>query len=233
MTIWLIGLALLFAAFSVPWILAFARRAGRLWQWWLAAVLGGSALFVTLWVQPPLQLFYTHITAPLASGPLLTRLMIGFGVVLISGVVQEALKLVAPAFLTRLDRSLRSRAVALGVASGAGFGVVEAVKLVALPLASAHTLPALAVWERAAAIAFHCATGAYLGAGVARGRALEAYAAAALLHGLVNFSVILQGLALLDPVGLEIWVSACAVIALAMALRASAAPASSGGEYHG
>lgn len=233
MAIWLIGLALLFAAFSLPWILAFARREGRLWQWWLAVAIGGVGLFLTLWVQPPLQLLYTRITSPLAAGPLLTRLMIGFGVVLISGVVQEALKLAAPALLARFDRSLRSRAPALGAASGAGFGVVEAVKLVALPLAAARIMPALAVWERAAAIAFHCATGAYLGAGVARGRTLEAYVAAALLHGLVNFSVILQSFALLDPVGLEIWVSACAVIALAMALRASEASAPTGGENHG
>lgn len=233
MAIWLIGLALLFAAFSLPWIVVFARREWRLRQWWLAVAVGGAGLFVTLRIQPPLQLFFTRATLPLLTAPLLTRLMIGFGVVLISGIVQELLKLAAPALLVRLRPSLRSRALAYGAAGGAGFGVVEAIKLVALPLAAARTVPVLAIWERAAAIAFHCATGAYLGAGVARGRALEAYIAATLLHGLANFSVILQGYALLDPIGLEIWVSAIAVIALAMALRAGEAPSEAGGEGRG
>ncbi|MGE5560261.1 MAG: hypothetical protein ACM3XN_04285 [Chloroflexota bacterium] len=229
--VWLVGLALLFVAFSLPLVIVFSRRDWRTWQWWLAAATGGVGLFITLSAQPPLQIAYSRLTARLMSGPLLTRLMISFGVVLISGLVQELLKILAPAVLTRVTPSSRSGAIALGAASGTGFGVVEAIKLVALPLAALHVAPALALWERAAVVTFHCATGAYLGAGVARGRGVRAYLAAALLHGLLNFSVILQSYMLLDPVGLELWVSAGAIIAVAMALRAreAAIPARSGG----
>jgi hypothetical protein len=218
--IWLIGLSLLFAAFGLPLVIALGRRGWQSWQWWLAAAVGGAGLFITLVVQPPIQIAYSRLTAPLIGSALLTRLMIGFGIVLISGIVQEFLKILAPAVLARVTPSLRERAISLGVASGAGFGVVEAIRLVALPLAAVHAAPALAIWERASAITFHAATGAYLGAGVARSKAVQAYIAAALLHGLLNFGVILQSYMLLDPIGLEIWVSAGAVIAVAIALRA-------------
>lgn len=230
--VWLIGLSLLFAAFSLPLVIALGQRGWRTGQWWLAAAIGGAGLFITLVVQPPIQIAYSRLTAPLIGSALLTRLMIGFGIVLISGVVQELLKILAPAILTRLTPSLRDRAISLGVASGAGFGVVEAIRLVALPLAAAHVAPVLALWERAAAITFHAGTGAYLGAGVARGKAVQAYIAAALLHGLLNFGVILQSYMLLDPIGLEIWVSAGAIIAVAMALRASEASVGRRSEEH-
>jgi hypothetical protein len=80
--LWLIGLSLLFAAFGLPLVIAFGRHGWRTWQWWLAAAAGGAGLFITLVVQPPIQIAYSRLTIPLLSGALLTRLMIGFGVVL-------------------------------------------------------------------------------------------------------------------------------------------------------
>lgn len=230
--VWLVGLSLLFIAFGMPLVFVFARREWRTWQWWLAAVIGGAGLLVTLIAQPPIQIAYARLFATFAASPLTMQLLIGFGVVLISGLVQELLKIIAPAVLPRLMPALRDRTLAIGLASGVGFGIVEAIRLVALPLSVAHVAPFIAIWERAAAITFHAATGAYLGAGVARGRAWQAYLGAAFLHGLLNFSVILQGYLLLGAVAGEVWVSAGAIIAVAMALQAREANASAGSEQH-
>lgn len=216
-------LSLLFAGFSLPWLFLFARRGWRRPWFWLAAVIGGAGLFITLWGQPPVQRAYLAAVQGLLTGSQSLRLIVLFGVVLITGIVQEFLKAIAPALYARLPHADRRSAVVIGAASGAGFGVIEAIYLVALPIAATGMLrlAGFAIWERASAVAFHVASGALLGAGVAKGRTGRYYLLSALLHGGLNYCAILRQYMLLSPVGLEIWVTLGALLTAGVAWLAS------------
>ena len=158
----------------------------------------------------------------------------GFGTVLISGLVQEALKLLAILagiwVLRLLARSgsdghggpnLVSASVvpALGAAAGCGFGIVEAIVLVILPNVGAgrSVLSNLAVIERIFVIIFHAGSATILGVGLAKSKTAIAYAIAALLHGLLNYGVILRALWILNVTQVEEWVAVGSVATLAIA----------------
>ena len=209
-------------------------RATRLPGFWVAATLGGLGLWVTLKVQPPIQIAFGRWIGQTTATGRIPEAIAGFGTVLISGIVQEALKLIAIIAGVWVLRLLTRPATdggegpgpivapvvpVLGAAAGCGFGIVEAVVLVILPSVSAglSVILSLAVIERLFAIVFHAGSATILGVGLAKRKTLIAYGITALLHGLLNFGVILRALWVLDVTQLEVWVAVVSLATLVIA----------------
>lgn len=186
------------------------------WWWW--AVVGGAVAFpLTMQIQPPLQMAYATQVVPMVKDILPVELY-SIPSVLISGLVQEALKVIPIILIGRVWHFRLRHAVAAGAGAGVGFGVTEAIMLVAIPLATQNGFVTGAVIERLVAISFHVLASALAAGGLALRKGWRTYLLAAIAHGLLNYSVVLVGLWYLNTNGMLLW---CAVIDLltALALR--------------
>jgi RsiW-degrading membrane proteinase PrsW (M82 family) len=226
---WGIGLAVIFGAVWLAgyWPPLFKRH-------YLWAVLAGSA-FLTLWavtfIQIPLQLGAEQALSHFWSDEILIRWMLltGIPAILLSGLVQEGAKLV-PVVLCwwREGRNLDPKlGLAIGAVAGAGFGIFEAQWVHNTIFASgwsweaAQTIGMVALagfWERFFAVAFHIASCALAGWGLARGWGWQFYLIASGLHALINYSVLLLQSGLLSVTAMEILVAMIASLVAAAAL---------------
>ena len=156
-------------------------------------------------------------------------LLAGIPQILFSGLVQEGSKLVPVViYWWRKGRSIDPKlGLAIGAVSGLGFGIFEAVWVHNTVFASGWSwaavqtggLVALApFWERFFAVAFHIASCALAGWGLAKGWGWQFYLIASFLHALLNYSVVLLTLKIFTVVPLEIYVAVVAVLVTAGAL---------------
>jgi len=76
----------------------------------------------------------------------------------------------------------------------------------------------LGFWERFFTVAAHIAFSALAGYGLARGWGWQFYLIASVLHGLLNYSIVLLQAGLLTTVHVEIYVAVIAVVVTAWAL---------------
>ncbi len=203
-----------FLAIAVVFGLPLVRtNAVKPWWWW--AVVGGAVAFpLTMQLQPPLQMAYAQRVTPMLKDILPVEIY-SIPSVLISGLVQEALKVIPVILIGRIWHLRLRDAVAAGAGAGVGFGVTEAIMLVAVPLASQAGFISGAVIERFVAIAFHILASALAAGGLALGKGWRSYLLAAVAHGLLNYSVVLVGLWYLNTNGMLLW---CLAIDLLMAL---------------
>ena len=109
----------------------------------------------------------------------------------------------------------------IGAVAGFGFGVFEAIWAHNSIFAAGWTWEAMQTggymalagfWERFFAVAFHIASCALVGWGLARGWGWQFYLLAAFLHGLLNYSVVLLQTGLFTIVHLEIYAAVVAVL---------------------
>jgi RsiW-degrading membrane proteinase PrsW (M82 family) len=224
-----IGLAIVFGAvWFVPYWTPILKKP---WAW---AVLAGSAiltLVVVSFIQIPLQVLTGQVLGHFWSQEVLMSwlLLAGIPQILFSGLVQEGSKLVPVViYWWRQGKSLDPKlGLAIGAVSGLGFGIFEAVwahnTIFALgwSWAAVQTggLVALApFWERFFAVAFHIASCALAGWGLAKGWGWQFYLIASFLHALLNYSVVLLTLKIFTAVPLEIYVAVVAVLVTAGAL---------------
>jgi len=224
-----IGLAIVFGAIWLAgyWPPLFKKH-------WLWAVLVGSAILslaAVTFIQIPLQVWSGQALNHFWSQEILMRwlLLAGIPQILLSGLVQEGSKLVpVVVYWWRMDRSIDPKlGLAIGAVAGAGLGVFEAVWAHNTIFASGWTwetvqtggLIALAgFWERFFTVAFHTASCALAGWGLARGWGWQFYLLAAFLHASLNYSVILLQSGLLTLVQLEIFAAVWAVLVTGGAL---------------
>jgi len=225
---WGIGIAL---ALGAIWLGAFAPPVHkRLWLW--AILAGGAIIFgpTIAFVQVPLQfganqaLFHFWDLATLQCHVLLA----GIPAMLFTGLVQEGLKLVPPLIYMRRNKPLSDRsALILGAAVGAGFGIFEAVWILNTVFASGFTWAVVELqgwqslipfWERFSAIGFHTAATALAIYGWNKGKGWQFYLLVALLHIILDYSVILLAAHVLTMVQVEIYASVLAVAVVAPAL---------------
>lgn len=202
---------LLFLFFGAMWLLIFFRGAfsGRKLIYLAVVSTGAVAFSLTLNLQPPLQNYAGSALANIGASLVVT----GAVVVLISGLVQEALKLVA----VRLNRFIMRDEVdwlPLGLAVGFGFGVWEAMRLVALPLGGEGIWFPLAVLERFSAIGLHIALGFIVAYGLRKQRPWRYYLVAAIWHGAANFWAFLYQGRMLGIWPTEIGIFATSLVAL-------------------
>ncbi len=186
--------------------------------WW-AAVVGGMLSFpVALGIQPTLQKGYLVYIGQAITAMGVPALIADGGLALISGIVQEAVKLLAVFIVFKVGATRLPGP--LGAATGLGFGVIEAFSLVFLPLLGTGVHP-VALVERVFATTFHAGVTFIAAAGLTGGLrgAAKGYVIAALLHGMLNYGVILKAHWVLGLLGTEIWVAVGSLLTLGWAWR--------------
>jgi RsiW-degrading membrane proteinase PrsW (M82 family) len=224
-----IGLGLAFGAvwFTPYWTPILKRP----WAW---AVLAGSAFLTwttVAFIQIPLQ--------QLAGNFLVNQfgmetyqsqiLFMAIPAILLTGLIQEGSKLVPVVVCWwRKGRNIDPKlGLAIGAVAGLGLGVFEAVWVHNNIFASGWSweavqsggLMALApFWERFFAVAFHIASCALAGWGLAKGWGWQFYLIAAVLHAFLNYSVILLHVGLFSVADVEIHAAAVAAVVTAGAL---------------
>lgn len=156
-------------------------------------------------------------------------LLAGIPQILLSGIVQEAAKLVpVVVYWWRSQWNFTPKfGLIAGAVSGAGFGVFEAVWVHNTIFASGWTMNSVETYgfmallgfvERFLAVGFHIGVSALAGYGLARRLGWQFYLIAALSHGATNYSVILLQAGLLTAVQVEVYVAVIAVAVTAVAL---------------
>jgi RsiW-degrading membrane proteinase PrsW (M82 family) len=224
-----IGLAL---AFGAVWLAAYwPPLFKRPWLWAVLAISAILSLIAVSFIQIPLQALVGQGLSKLWSQEMLMRwlLLAGIPQILLSGLVQEGSKLVpVVVWWAAENRTLDPKmGLVIGAVAGAGFGIFEAVWAHDLIFASGWSWQAVqsqgfmalaGFWERFFAVAFHIASSALAGWGLARGWGWQFYLLAAFLHSLLNYSVVLLQAGIFTVVHLEIYAAAVAVLVAAGAL---------------
>jgi RsiW-degrading membrane proteinase PrsW (M82 family) len=217
--IWLIGYRP--PIFKKPWVWVLIMMNSAFLTWTAVCFLQSS---LQSWTNQALVYFFGLETV---MGWLLVA---SIPSILLSGIVQEGSKLV-PVVMgwLRNNRNMNARTGLIkGAISGAGFGVFEAVWVLNTTFASGWTwamvesqgfVALLPFAERFFAIAFHIASCALAGYGLAKGWGWQFYLVAAFLHGLVNYSVVLLQTQVLTAVQVEMWIAILATILTVVVLR--------------
>ncbi len=224
-----IGLAIVFGAiwFAPYWTPILKKP----WAW---AVLVTSAILswaAVSFIQIPLQVWTGQALNNFWSQEVLMSwlLLAGIPQILLSGLVQEGSKLVPiVVYWWRKGRNIDPKlGLAIGAVAGAGFGVFEAQWAHNAAFAAGWSWEAVQssgvvalapFWERFFAVAFHTASSALAGYGLARGWGWQFYLLAAFLHASLNYSVVLLRLGLFTIIHVEIYAAVVAVLVTAVAL---------------
>jgi hypothetical protein len=235
---WGIGLAF---AFGAVWLAAFAPPVGRLGLRTPLLIVALLSVFVasailTLaaisFIQIPLQIWCGQALNHFWSQETLLRwiLLAGIPGILLSGLVQEAAKLLPPLVYMKWKRPQGAKlALIIGAISGAGFGIFEAQWALNMTFAlgwSWGTVELLGLgfeglfpfWERFFAVAFHIGATAIAAYGLFRGKWWQFYLLAAFLHAFLNYSAVLFGGGYLTLLQTEIYIAVVAVVTVGLAL---------------
>ncbi len=151
--------------------------------------------------------------------------------ILYSGLVQEGSKMVPIVFFWwKKGKKLGPKTgLVIGAAAGLGFGVFEAVWIHNSIFAAGWDWNAsvgttglifglLPFWERFFAVAFHTASSAIAGWGLAKGRGWQFYLIVSFAHSLLNYSVVLYTANYLDQQQVTIYDAVLSLIITAVAL---------------
>jgi len=175
-------------------------------------------------VQVPLQAALARwAAATLATAD---QYILSIPVVFASGLVQEPAKLLAAMVGMALAGTLRPavagpeavrRAVLFGATAGVAFGGIEAAWVLSPAVGALGSVPggitvgtfSLAVFERAFAVLFHLASAGLVVYGWSRGvrRGLLALGAMTVVHGMVNYPIVLLRFGAIGTAALEAWVA--------------------------
>ena len=224
-----IGLAI---AFGAVWLAGY--RPPLFKKPWLWAVLAGSAILTLAavsFIQIPLQVWAGQALSHFWSQEVLMRwiLLAGIPQILFTGLVQEGSKLVPVViYWWRSGKHIDPKlGLAIGAVAGAGFCILEAQWVHNAIFASGWTWEAVQIygfwalagfWERFFGVAAHIAFSALAGYGLAKGWGWQFYLIASVLHGLLNYGVVLLQAELLTVVHVEIYAAVLAVLVTAWAL---------------
>jgi len=201
-SIWGVILALAFGCFWLAMLAPVGWRRPILWLIFLT----GVVIFIPsiALVQLPLQRATSFFLVDLVGIEAYERdiILLSIPAVLLSGVVQEAAKLIPILvyWLIRKRGLLPRFSLSIGALAGAGYGVFEAYWLLSEVFAAGFTLSWISTyglvalsgfWERFFTVAFHTASGAVMGWGVGRGKWWLFYLLTVLWHFIINYTVVL------------------------------------------
>ena len=185
------------------WLLFLGRDSYRIGWSYILFIVGGLVYPVIYYTQAPLQQSYAINVLGPAMGAGESIIIPAIIPALITGVIQESLKLIPLLVIVRLIKPKAVTMISLGAFIGAGFGFVEACHIVA-PLFQSHTLTGYSLIERVFTIMFHITMGAVLGYGLARNQIWQFWLAAVGLHTVSNYLVIFVQMKTLTIKGLNI-----------------------------
>jgi len=226
-----IGLGLVFGA---VWYTAYWTNVlGRPSAW---AVLGFSAFFTWIavcFIQVPLQSLTTKGLGLIWDQASLMRWMLVAIIpqILYSGLVQEGAKLLPVVFIwRRKGKNITAlTGLSLGAAAGLGFGVFEAVWIHNSIFISGWD-PGSAIattglvygllpfWERFFTVAFHTASSAIAGWGLARGKGWQSYLIVSFAHAVLNYSVVFYSNGYFSQMQMSVYVAALSLLTAAAAM---------------
>ena len=233
---WGIGLAF---AFGAVWLAAFMpwlRKNGLRVLVFIAALLVvfiASAILTlaaVCFIQIPLQIWIGQALNHFWSQETLLSwiLLAGIPSILLSGLVQEAAKLVPPLIYIKWRRPKEARtAIIVGAIAGVGFGIFEAQWALNMIFASGWTWSwveaygfeaLLGFWERFFAVALHIGATAIATYGLFKGKWWQFYLLAAFLHAFTNYGVVLLQGAYLTVFQVEIYIAVVALLTMAIAM---------------
>jgi RsiW-degrading membrane proteinase PrsW (M82 family) len=233
-----IGLSL---AFGIIWLLGyrppFFKKLG-LWLWPVMVISSFLTMLAITFIQIPAQYYLQQLmTEKLGIETIYSLyLLVSIPSVLISGLVQEAVKsLPVVIWWWNSGRTLTPKmGLMIGAAAGAGFGILEAIWSNGNTFVAGWTTQAITqygfdglspFWVRFFAVGFHIATSALVGYGLTKRKWWLYYLIAAVLHGVLNYSSILSAyftylnqVTWFRNVQLEIYIAVIAAIVTAWAL---------------
>ena len=224
-----IGLAVLI---GIAWYAMYVPPVrGYAFIWAVAAVSALLTLLAIVFIQMPLQALVGQLLARAFDQATLLKWLyiLGLPQILLSGFVQEAAKLIPVLFVwQRSDRYLDPKVgLIVGAAAGLGFGVFEAIWVFNQMYAAGWTWAAveaagfqgfMGVWERIFAVGGHVAFSAIAGYGLAKERGRLYYLLAALLHSMMNYTVVLLQAQLISVTTVEVLIALVAIGAAGWAL---------------
>jgi len=227
----LLGIGLAFAFGAVWFVPYWTPILKKPWAW---VVLAGSAILTlaaVCFVQIPLQVWTGQALGRFWSQEVLMSwlLLAGIPGILLSGLVQEGAKLVpVVVYWWRKGRNIDPKlGLAIGAVAGVGFGIFEAQWVHNTIFAAGWSwqavqtggLVALAgFWERFFTVAFHTASCALAGWGLAKGWGWQFYLIASFLHGFLNYTAVLFQAETVTVFQAEIFVAVWAMLVTGAAL---------------
>lgn len=233
---WGIGLAF---AFGAVWLAALAPPLRRLRLRLPTLILALLLVFISsailtlaaiAFIQIPLQIWTGEALNHFWSQETLLRwiLLSGIPAVLLSGLVQEAAKLLPPLVFFRLRRPQGAKlALIIGAVAGAGFGIFEAQWALNTIFAAGWSWGTvellgfealLGFWERFFAVAFHIAATAIAAYGLFRGKWWQFYLLSAFLHFVLNYGILFVQAGYLTALQVEIYIAVVALATVGLAL---------------
>ncbi len=224
-----IGLGL---AFGAIWLAAYWPPLAKKPGLWAVAIVSAFLTWAAIaFIQIPLQGLAGQALLHFWDQVTLMKwlLLAAIPQILLSGLVQEGAKLAPVAFYwsRRYWDFTPKFGLIAGAVSGAGFGIFEAIRAHNLMFASGWVwsmvetggfLTLMGFWERFFVVAFHTAISALAGYGLAKGRGWQFYLLVSLVHGAINYFIILLQKGLLTAVQVEICIAALAMVLIAVTL---------------
>ena len=218
-----IGLAVVFGAVWLAWYMPPLIK-----KPWLWAVLAGSAILMPLAVaftELPIRIWIVQVMSHFWEQENILRWLLVTAILptLLGGLVQEGAKLIPVlVYWWRKGKNLDPKlGLIAGAVAGAGFGILEAQWLYSYILASGWSwetvqtsgVVALAgFWEGFFIIAFHIASCALAGWGLAKGWGWQFYLLASLLHAFLKYSSILVQSEIVSDVQAELLIASWAMV---------------------
>ena len=197
------------------------------WPWVVFIVSAFLTWAAISFIQIPLQTWTRDIGNNLWNPDKLSYinlvLVVGIPVTLISGIVQEAGKMVPILFYWwRNHRILTPKfGLIIGAVSGAGFGIFEAIEKININAPYSwnwSTVGINGVLSGLSSVIFHTSSAALVGYGLAKHKGWLFYLIAAFLHGLGNYSIVLISVNRMTSNQQIVWMGAITVLIGIMAL---------------
>lgn len=190
---WRLPVYLVYLIFGVIFTFPFIKKFYRKPDIYIILILGGALFPLLSITQHPLQRWYANeVVFPgmEAGGSLyyyaiLTALMSGF--------IQELLKLIPIVLFFLLRKPKQLFSIALGIFCGLGFGIYEACSLTGAAYQSGSMeIVSWSVFERIITILFHTTAGAAVGYGINRGlkHLVPIWLVLVIVHSLSNYLVV-------------------------------------------
>lgn len=157
---------------------------------WLYFVIGALLYPVILYTQAPLQEWYgrRYIVPVIRDGGSL--LVVSLLPAILTGFMQQTLKLIPLLFLRNLIKKQRVKIIILGAFLGGGFGFCEACYVIG-PAFQSLGLTTPVLMEKIFSVLFHTATGAIMAYGVLSGKKVFFWIIAAIGHALSAYLIVL------------------------------------------